>query len=278
MRRRIRMMSIGCMILGLNLLLYPAFSNWYTEIRQGEVIRTYQEGVEQMKEEELLCARQRARAYNERLGWLTRQETNTAMQNLDYEELLNENGDGVMGYIEIPSIDVHLPIYHGTTEQSLSKGAGHLMNTSLPIGGRSTHCVVSAHRGDPSAALFTRLDELQIGDVFSLYVLEETLVYQVDQIKTVLPYETEDFQIVTGEDYVTLVTCTPYGINTHRLLVRGRRVQGKQEQQETEKPKAAEKRNTVEDAWIYAAIATSILIGVAVHCRVKKRKKDTPVS
>ena len=141
-----------------------------------------------------------------------------------YESLLNLNGDEMMGYVEIPVIDVSIPIYHYTTDESLEKGAGHLFGSSLPVGGKSTHCILSAHRGLPSAKLFTDLNLVEEGDVFYLHVLGKTLAYEVDQILTVLPEQTESLGITDGDDYVTLVTCTPYAVNTHRLLVRGHRV------------------------------------------------------
>ena len=221
--------SLAAILLGLGILLYPLFSNWYEEAHHGEVIRTYQEDVAQLNRQELEQAWAEAEAYNARLLELVQKSdpfvSDFELQNLTYDQLLNENADGVMSYIEIPCIDVFLPIYHGTSEAVLAKGAGHMVNTSLPVGGASTHCVVSAHRGDPSATLFSDLDQLQIGDEFELHTLDKTLTYRVDRIKVVLPYETDDFRIVEGEDYVTLVTCTPYGVNSHRLLVRGTRVE-----------------------------------------------------
>lgn len=219
------LMLIGC---GLCLLLYPVLSNRYETAHHGKVIQTYREAVADLNRGELAGARAEAEAYNARLYELVRTTDSVRSdfdrQNHTYGQLLNESGDGVMSYIEIPSIDVFLPIYHGTSEAVLSKGAGHMVNTSLPVGGASTHCVISAHRGDPSATLFSDLDQLGEGDEFYLYTLNERLVYRVDQIKVVLPYETDDFRIEEGKDYVTLVTCTPYGVNSHRLLVRGQRV------------------------------------------------------
>ena len=228
-RITLRMAAGGILcLLGIGLMGYPLISGWLQAAAQGEVIRSYQSDVMSLSEAQRRRAWQEAVAYNEALLQLVQKENATAeefqQQNLTYDQLLNENADGVMSYIEIPTIEVYLPIYHGATDDVLKRGVGHLINTSLPVGGPSTHCVISAHRGDPSAALFTHLDQLQIGDEFQLYTLGEKLTYRVDQIKTVRPYETDDFQITVGQDYVTLVTCTPYGINTHRLLVRGKRV------------------------------------------------------
>ncbi len=212
---------------GVGMILYPFISKMHENFRQDEVIRTYQTDVEELEQAELARARAEAEAYNIRLHNMVQSAdsfvTDFETQNTSYDQLLNENADGVMSYIEIPSINVYLPVYHGTSDAVLAKGAGHMRNTSLPVGGASTHCVISAHRGDPSATLFSDLDQLKQGDVFYLHTLGEVLAYQVDQIKVVLPYETDDFRIEEKKDYVTLVTCTPYGINSHRLLVRGER-------------------------------------------------------
>ena len=190
------------------------------------MIQTYQTDLEELSSLELERARAEAEAYNRQLSSavrLSEQEVEN-ISNFSYEQLLNENADGIMSYIEIPKIGVHLPVYHGTSEAVLAKGAGHMKNTALPVGGASTHCVISAHCGDPSATLFSDLDQLEEGDCFYLHTLNEVLAYKVDQIKVVLPHETEEFRVIEGEDHVTLVTCTPYGINSHRLLVRGKRV------------------------------------------------------
>lgn len=220
--------AIVVLLIGIGIMLYPLISNLYENAYHSEVIQSYQEDVNALNNEQLQEELKKARRYNDALHDLILKEdpftTEFEVQNVDYENLLNINRDGVMSYVEIPEIDVYLPIYHGTTDDVLERGVGHIINTSLPIGGKSTHCVISAHSGSPSATLFTRLDELKEGDEFYLYTLSEKLSYEVDQIKTVLPHETDDFRIVEGQDYVTLVTCTPYGINTHRLLVRGHRI------------------------------------------------------
>lgn len=220
--------AIVVLLIGIGIMIYPLISNLYENAYHSEVIQSYQEDVNALNNEQLQEELKKARRYNDALHDLILKEdpftTEFEIQNVDYENLLNINRDGVMSYVEIPEIDVYLPIYHGTTDDVLERGVGHIINTSLPIGGKSTHCVISAHSGSPSATLFTRLDELKEGDEFYLYTLSEKLSYEVDQIKTVLPHETDDFRIVEGQDYVTLVTCTPYGINTHRLLVRGHRI------------------------------------------------------
>jgi sortase A len=205
------------------LLLYPSFSNWYNEDKQTTVIEDYSEQVAHLSQEDYDKYLNEAREYNSELankGYST--FTLSEEEEARYESLLNL--DSVMGYIEIPSIRVKLPIYHGTSDEILQIGVGHIAGTSLPVGGESTHCVLSGHRGLPSSKLFTDLDMLTTGDVFVITVLNETLTYEVDQVLIVDPDDTSALGIVEGEDLCTLVTCTPYGINTHRLLVRGHRI------------------------------------------------------
>ena len=209
------------LLLGLGLVTYPLVSSYYTERHQSEVHTAYQAVLEQAGNEEIDAARAAAEAYN-RL--LTSGSTATELEALNYDNLLNLAGNGIMGYIEIPAIDVLLPIYHGVGEDSLEHGAGHLPGTSLPIGGKGTHAVISAHTGMTTSRMFTDLEQLVAGDMFYIHVLDETLTYEVDQILVVKPYQIEALEIDAKQDYVTLVTCTPYGVNSHRLLVRGRRV------------------------------------------------------
>ena len=208
-------------LLGLSLLLYPAVSDYWNSKHQTRAIAVYSEEVSGLDEDQYQALWEAAAAYNASLLERDNAYLLTEEQKAAYEQLLNVSGLGIMGYIEIPSIDCSLPIYHGTEESVLQIAIGHLEWTSLPVGGESTHCVLSGHRGLPSAKLFTNLDKLQEGDVFLLRVLDEVLTYEVDQILIVEPQETGALRIVEGEDYCTLVTCTPYGINTHRLLVRG---------------------------------------------------------
>ena len=219
-------LSVLLVVGGVSMLLYPLYSGWAAENRQDEVIRTYQTDLKEFSRLELERARAEAQAYNRQLSQTVRlsEKEGEGVWDLSYEQLLNENRDGIMSYIEIPKIGVNLPVYHGTSEAVLAKGAGHMQNTALPVGGATTHCVISAHCGDPSATLFTDLDQLREEDMFYLHTLDEVLCYKVDQIKVVLPDETKEFGVVEGKDHVTLVTCTPYGINSHRLLVRGERV------------------------------------------------------
>ena len=211
-------------VIGLSLLLYPSFSDYWNSFRQTQVVNSYKETVAQIDDDRYADIMNSARAYNRKL--LERNNAYFLDEDLkeEYEEHLNITGNGIMGYIEIPKINVYLPVYHGTDEGILQGAIGHLEWTSLPTGGESTHCVISGHRGLPSARLFTDLDQLEIGNVFQLNVLDEVFTYQIDQIKIVEPHETNDLLVVEGEDYCTLVTCTPYGINSHRMLVRGTRI------------------------------------------------------
>lgn len=210
------------LLLGLGLVAYPIVSSYYTERHQSEVHTAYQAVLEQAGNEEIDAARAAAEAYNRLLASGT---TAAELEALDYDSLLNLAGNGIMGYIEIPAIDVLLPIYHGVGEDSLERGAGHLPDTSLPIGGKGTHAVISAHTGMATSRMFTDLEQLVTGDVFDIHVLDETLTYEVDQILVVKPYQIDALGIDVAEDYVTLVTCTPYGVNSHRLLVRGHRTE-----------------------------------------------------
>ena len=225
----INILLVLILLVGLSLLLYPSVSDYWNSLHQTRAIASYAEQVANLDNDTYDQLWEDARAYNQSL--LTRSNTYLLSdeQKAEYERLLDVSGLGVMGYIEIPSIDVSLPIYHGTEETVLQIAVGHLEWTSLPVGGMSTHCVLSGHRGLPSAKLFTNLDKLREGDTFLLRVLDEVLTYEVDQILIVEPRETAALHIVEGEDYCTLVTCTPYGVNTHRLLVRGHRIENIEE-------------------------------------------------
>lgn len=209
---------------GLGLLLYPTVSNLWNSRHTGKVITQYTREVTSLDRENIREMLEQARDYNTKLFQEGRGFEVSDAENSLYNRLLNTDGNGIMGYVEIPKIRCKLPIYHGTEEESLVNGTGHLEWSSLPVGGESTHSVISGHRGVPSARLFTDIDRLVEGDVFSLHVLGNTLNYEVDQILVVLPEELETLRIEEGKDYCTLVTCTPYGVNTHRLLVRGHRV------------------------------------------------------
>ena len=216
---------IAAFFIGALLLLYPTISDFWNSFHQSRAIASYAEQVADLDENAYDRLWEDARTYNKTLGDRMNRFVMAEEQKKAYAALLNIADNGVMGYIEIPKVRCNLPVYHGTDEAVLQVAIGHVPGSSLPVGGESTHCVLSGHRGLPSAKLFTNLDELETGDVFMLRVLDETLTYEVDQIRTVLPNELGDLAIVEGEDYCTLVTCTPYGINSHRLLVRGHRVE-----------------------------------------------------
>ena len=216
---------IAALLAGALLLLYPTVSDYWNSFHQSRAIASYAEQVADLDDNTYDQIWADARAYNETLDNSTSRFVMTEEQKKIYEALLNIADNGVMGYIEIPKIKCNLPIYHGTDEAVLQIAIGHVQGSSLPAGGEGTHCVLSGHRGLPSAKLFSDLDQLTEGDVFLLRVLDETLTYEVDQIRTVLPDELDDLAIEEGKEYCTLVTCTPYGINSHRLLVRGHRVE-----------------------------------------------------
>ena len=212
-------------LIGLSLLLYPSLSNYWNSFHASRAVASYSEEVANLDEEEYRRMLEEAKEYNRTLLGRGTQYMLSEERKNEYNDLLNIGGTGIMGYIEIESLGVSLPIYHGTDDAVLQIGVGHLDWTSLPVGGEGTHCVISGHRGLPSAKLFTNLDKMSVGDTFVLRVLDEVLTYEVDQIFIVEPDDTEALQIEQGKDLCTLVTCTPYGINTHRLLVRGHRVE-----------------------------------------------------
>lgn len=216
-------------LLALGLTLYPVISNYVNQKYASQIHTAYQEVMEQIDDSALREAKEQAEIYNHSLIPGASTEDAYSQEGLlaasaDYDSQLNLAGNGIMGYVEIPKIIVNLPIYHGTENDSLERGIGHLLGSSLPVGGDSTHTILSGHSGMASQKMFTDLEQLIIGDVFYLHVLDETLAYQVVEINTVLPYDTSLLGIVPGEDLCTLVTCTPYGVNTHRLLVRGSRI------------------------------------------------------
>ena len=217
------------LLIGLSLLLYPSFADWWNSFHQSRAVASYVEQVANMDDDRYEELWNAAWDYNRSLLDRPNEYLLSEEQQKKYDELLNVTGNGIMGYIEIPRINVTLPVYHGTKESVLQIAVGHLDWTSLPVGGESSHCVVSGHRGLPSARLFTDLDQMEVGDTFLLRILDEVLTYQVDQIRIVEPQVTEDLLIVEGKDLCTLVTCTPYGINSHRMLVRGHRVETVQE-------------------------------------------------
>ena len=258
------------LFIGLSLMLYPTFSNWWNSMHQTRAIAAYSEQVAQLDTNRYDQLWEDARAYNRSL--LGRENTFLLSdeQKAEYDRLLDVSGLGIMGYIEIPSIQVALPIYHGTDEAVLQIAVGHLEWTSLPVGGESTHCVLSGHRGLPSAKLFTNLDKLIEGDTFMLRVLDEVLTYEVDQILIVEPHETDALKIEPGKDLCTLVTCTPYGINTHRLLVRGHRVEN---EREAKTVRVTSDAIQIEPYLVAAVVAVPILLVLLIVLLIPKRRK-----
>ena len=255
---------------GLGFLLYPTVSNLWNRAHQSRAIATYTKQVEKLDDSQNKEMLKAARKYNKSLLKKSDHWKLSKKDKKKYESLLDVSGTGIMGYIEVPKIDCSLPIYHGTDEGALQIAIGHLEGSSLPVGGKSTHCVLSGHRGLPSARLFTDLDQMEEGDVFVLNVLGRKLAYEVDQIKVVLPDEMSDLEIVQGKDLCTLVTCTPYGINTHRLLVRGHRTKYIEETV-VRVQKEAEKKET--GIWLLAGGGAVFLI-IIIIVGVKRRRKS----
>lgn len=258
-------------IIGLGVLLYPTVSDWWNSFHSSKAIANYAEEVANLNEEEYDRLLSSADDYNRYIATKDNQYSMPEEDLKRYHSELNFGGNGIIGYIEIDKIGVSLPIYHGTADSVLQIAVGHLDWTSLPIGGKSTHAVLSGHRGLPSAKLFTNLDKMEVGDTFVIRVLDEIFTYEVDQISIVLPQDTQELRIVEGKDYVTLVTCTPYGINTHRLLVRGTR---------TENAKAALDIRITNDATriepliIATCIMVPVLILLFVFVMINDRKRN----
>ena len=261
---------ITVFILGLCLLLYPSVSDWWNSSRQSKAIASYNDAVENMETGKCRQILEDAQKFNELIAekggrqYLTEAELNR------YNTLLDITGTGIMAYIEIPSINVSLPVYHGVSDSVLQVAIGHIDWSSLPVGGESTHSVLSGHRGLPSAKLFTNLDELAEGDIFMIKILTETITYQVDRILIVDPDDTQELNVVSGEDYCTLVTCTPYGINSHRLLVRGHRIENLQE---SEMINIVSEANQIDPLIIAPIVAAPILLGLLIYVLIKYRKK-----
>ena len=258
---------------GLSLLLYPSFSNYWNERHQSVAIQSYGEQVAQMDNSAAQQLLQQARAYNRTLLDRENRFVLSDAEAAQYEGLLDVTGTGIMGYVEIPSLDCMLPIYHGTDEAVLQIAVGHIAGSSLPVGGEGTHCVISGHRGLPSAKLFTNLDQLAEGDVFRLHVLDEILSYEVDQILTVEPHDVAALEIDPEQDLCTLVTCTPYGINSHRLLVRGHRIETVEERAPVRVSSDAAYLNRNAVALCLAAPVLVVLLLVAILKQPRKRSK-----
>ena len=255
---------------GLSLLLYPTVSDYWNSLHASRAVSEYAEQVNALDQDRYKDLWKQAVDYNRTLLDRVNSFTLTEEQQEQYDGLLNLSGTGIMGYIEIPNINVSLPVYHGTAESVLQIAVGHVDWTSLPVGGEGTHCVLSGHRGLPSAKLFTNLDKIVEGDTFSIRVLDEVLTYEVDQILIVEPTEVDALQIEPGKDLCTLVTCTPYGINTHRLLVRGRRVENAREKAHVYVPADMVQ---IDPLVVTPAVAAPMLAILLVFLLVRYRKR-----
>lgn len=259
-------------LVGLGFISYPTVSNLWNQAHQSRAIATYSKQVEKLDDSENKKMLKAARKYNKSLLKKSDHWKLSKKDKKKYESLLDVSGTGIMGYIEVPKIDCSLPIYHGTDEGALQIAIGHLEGSSLPVGGKSTHCVLSGHRGLPSARLFTDLDQLEEGDIFILNILGRKLAYEVDQIKVVLPEEMSDLEIEEGKDLCTLVTCTPYGINTHRLLVRGHRTKYVEKKVEEEQKKVQTKKTDIR-LMIAGGTGVLILLIIIIVIVIKRRRK-----
>lgn len=279
MKRRLYI-GLSCLILflGIGMLSYPIISNYLYQNQQNELMDFYQKKVAETSPDLLQEEKEACQRYNQSINDGSVILTDPFDKNQveatthPYVDLLNVNNDGIMGTIEIPSIDVKISIYHGTSEEVLQKGVGHLQGSSLPVGGKGTHAVLSGHTGMADKKLFTDLDQLKEGSIFYLHILDKTLAYQVNQIKVVSPEDTSDLKINSEEDYVTLVTCTPYGVNSHRLLVRGTRIDYK----EAKKKQSDNKEigwSWVRDYIIAIAVCVFVILCILIVRFVKKRKR-----
>ncbi|MDI9472111.1 MAG: class C sortase [Tissierellia bacterium] len=260
------------LLVGLSLLLYPSVSDYWNSFRQSRAIATYAEEVAEIDDDTYERLWADAQAYNEAIVDKVWHFQMTDEEQIAYQSLLNVSGNGIIGYIEIPSIQCSSPIYHGTDEAVLQIAIGHIEWTSLPVGGLGTHCAISGHRGLPSAKLFTELDKMVIGDTFIIRVLDEVLTYEVDQIRIVLPNELDELKIEEGKDLFTLVTCTPYGINTHRLLVRGHRIEN---QEEAQRVRVTADAIQIEPMLVAPVVALPILLILLIILLLPKKPKKT---
>ena len=262
---------IVVLIAGLSLLLYPTVSDWWNSLHQSRAVAEYAEYVGNIKNELYQQILDNAYDYNDKLTKKSGNRFIMTEEELEtYTNMLDITGTGLIGYLNIPVLQTTLPIYHGTSDSVLSAGIGHLEGSSLPVGGKSTHCVLSGHRGLPSTKLLTNLDKLVVGDLFILHILDETLTYEVDQIRIVEPQDVGELAIIDGMDYCTLVTCTPYGINTHRLLVRGHRVANTEDASEV---RITSDAIQIEPIAVMPFVAAPILLVLFIILLLKTRKK-----
>lgn len=262
------------LVAGIALMLYPSVSNYWNSLHQSRAITSYLEEVSDIEEPDYEQVLENAISYNKELAEKGNSWVLTAEEYEDYEKQLNISNSGILGCIDIPQLDIFLPIYHGTDETVLQRGVGHIEGSSLPTGGADTHCVLSGHRGLPSATLFTNLDKMEIGDTFMLRIMDEVLTYEVDQIQIMSPEDVSALEIEENKDLCTLVTCTPYGINTHRLLVRGVRVENRADAESLRIVADAMQVDELVVASIGAAIILIILtIGIMVRSKKESKKK-----
>lgn len=267
---RSTILLILILLIGLSLMLYPSFADWWNSFHSSRAIASYVEQVVNIDDAQYEELWNTAWDYNQSLLHRPNDFLLSDEQQEIYKSLLDIGGNGIMGYIEIPVIDVMLPIYHGTKESVLQIAVGHLDWTSLPVGGAGSHCVVSGHRGLPSARLFTDLDKLEVGDVFMLHVLNEILTYEIDQILIVEPQDTDPLLIEPGKDLCTMITCTPYGINSHRMLVRGHRIES---QEEAKVIRITADAVRIEPLMVAPFVAVPILLVLLIILLLPKQKK-----
>lgn len=269
-KKKLGIILLLIFIIGLSILLYPTISNYHNSKVQSKAITNYEKILEQIDEKTYISYYEKAKDYNEKLSKLDYPLVQYK-EISDYSKLLNINNDGMMGYISIDKIKVELPIYHGTSSAVLNVAVGHFEGSSLPIGGENTHSVLSAHRGLPSAKLFTNLNKLEIGDTFEIKILDKKLTYQIDNIVIVDPEDVSNLKIESGKDYVTLVTCTPYGINSHRLLVRGTRI----ENIEKKELKVTSEAYQIDKLLVTLVISIPILLILTLYVTFKPVKKKS---
>ncbi len=272
-RKVITLILLGVFLVGLSVLLYPSVSSYWNSITQSKAIVGYDEIVKSLSPKDYSEIFEKAEKYNEDLKKLNFPLSDYTQ--LDgYEDCLNATGDGIIGYIDIDKIQVKLPIYHGTNPSTLNHACGHIEGSSLPIGGKGTHAALSAHRGLPSAKLFSDLDKLEVGDIFRITVLDKTYIYEVDQIKTVLPNDVSDLLIEEDKELCTLVTCTPYGINSHRLLVRGHRI----ESEDNRTMNVVSEAYIVDRLIVTPIVALPIIFVLMLYVFFKPVKKKLPIN
>ena len=282
MKKKIPGILFGLLFLiGFGILVYPTVADQWDTYRQSRLISSYENTIEEMEPEDFTAEWEKARTFNDTLTQNSIYgdvfgEEDQKLEETEYWQVLNVGGDGVMGYLSIPKINIKLSIYHGTSDQVLQTGVGHLNGTKLPIGGESTHSVLAAHRGLPSARLFTDIDQLKKGDKFYIHVLDETLAYQVDQILDMVDKDDTEtlekaLQIEEGKDQVTLFTCTPYGVNSHRLLVRGTRVPYEGEEEVSSTPVDTMLQAVQNYYMLYLILGLSVTLLIILFLRILMR-------